>query len=117
MNRFALTAAIALGLTLTACQNEPEEDAAGSSGDSVAPTAPDTAGGDEVVSEGPTDDATPFAGTTGGGDSSSASGSSGGGASTASGSDAGTSTSGTMQSGASTEGQRPPKGSKVQRAD
>ncbi len=99
MNRSALTAAFAFGLTLTACQNEPEEDTAGSSGDSVTPTAPDTASGDEVVSEGPTDDATPFAGTTGGGDSSSASGA------------------GTMQSGSSTEGQRPPKGSKVQKAD
>ena len=99
MNRFALTAVIALGLTVAACQNEPEENTAGSSGDSVAPTAPDTAGGDEVVSEGPTDDATPFAGTTAGGES------------------GGNSGSGTMQSGTSTEGQLPPKGSKAQRAE
>ena len=115
MNRFALTAAFALGLMLTACNNEPEE-AEGSSDDSVGPTAPETANGDEVVSEGPTDDATPYAGTTG---------STGGRATGGGGNGAGTSASGAGSSGtgsmtkgsASASGTRPPKGSKLQKAD
>ncbi len=113
MNRFALTAAFALGLTLTACNNEPEE-AEGSSDDSIAPTAPETADGDEVVSEGPTDDATPYAGTTGGGgaDGGATSGSFDG-RNAGGGSGAGTMTKGS----ASTSDARPPKGSKLQKAD
>ena len=121
MNRFALTIALASGLTLSACNTEPQEADTGSSGDIVpaAATATDSSG-DEIVSEGPSDEATPYAGTTGGRDSSSASGSNNegaGGGATASGPDAGMSSSGTMQSGGSTAGQRPPKGSKVQKAD
>ncbi|QUL37795.1 hypothetical protein [Erythrobacter sp. JK5] len=113
MNRFAFAAALALGLSLAGCRNEPEEGEAGSSEDSIAPVAPQTAGGDEIVSEGPTDDATPYTGTTGGsGGSSSARGRSGSNASAASspGSD-------TMQSGSNPDGARPPKGSKLLKAD
>jgi len=135
MNRFALTAVFALGLTLAACNNEPEESEA-SSEDSLAPTAPETINGDEVVSEGPTDDATPYSGgtdgtnagsnaesTTGGSGVSSsggaagqrAAGSSGG---QARGSGAESSGSGSMiRGGSNTAGARPPKGSKLQKAD
>ena len=118
MNRYSLAAALALGLTLTACQNQPEEEPGGSSGDSVTPTAPEMASGDEVVSEGPTDDATPYAGTTGASENAASSGDvSGERAARANAARSNPSLSDTMQSGGSTDGQRPPKGSKVQRAD
>ena len=114
MTRFALIASFALGLTLTACQNAPEEAAAGSSDDSASPTAPEPINGDEVVSEGPTDDATPFAGTT---DGSGVGGRSGSGAS-AGRLEERTSSTDTMSKGsASPAGARPPKGSKLQKAD
>lgn len=122
MKRFALTAALALGLTLTACNNEPEEEAQGSSGDSVAPNAAEAAGDDEVVSEGPSDDATPYAGTTGGAGDRGASGSAdavpGTGGEDGAISGSGGRGSNTMSKGrASPAGARPPKGSKLQQAD
>ncbi len=139
MNRFALTGALALGLTLAACNNEPEEET-GSSDDSVAPAENDTVDGDEIVGEGPSDDATPYAGKTGGSNASSggSSGSGTGAVSSGNGGNAGGAsrtipgtggedgvvsgssggTASTMTKGGSdTAGTRPPKGSKLQKAD
>ncbi|MDJ0641928.1 MAG: hypothetical protein QNJ15_03845 [Erythrobacter sp.] len=106
MNRLTPIVLAALTIGLAACNTEPEE-AEGSSNDSVAAQETETGDEDEVVSEGPSDDATPYSGTTGDLGGRGETGIAG----------SGESGSNAMQSGGSTEGQRPPKGSKVQRAD